>query len=306
VVTVMLGMNDGYYTNFDEDALQVFRENMESLAKTLKTKLPEVRITLIGTPPYDNVTPGEQPDWERSIDGGYDSVIVRYSQEMAKIAKRHELPFVDMHKPLVNLLKELQAYEPSLARQLIPDRIHPGNAAGLVMAAELLRAWHAPLPPSIEVEGMLLGNWPITRTFESPAAYSIESNPLTSYLFQKGNRLAFFSPPRLQIINLPLERVSLWLDDSDMGAFTQTELEKGIALPQNGEHSIVLAKLIDVRAKLRFKKWREGELASTKNADDLAKTEVEMIVNEMELEARRTKLNNATQHVLEIRKPLSE
>ena len=65
VVTVMLGMNDGYYTDFDDDGLQAFEERLETLITTLQRELPGVRITLIGSSPYDNVTPGEQPDWER-------------------------------------------------------------------------------------------------------------------------------------------------------------------------------------------------------------------------------------------------
>ena len=136
VVTVMLGMNDGYYTNFDPTAVDAFqRTAWKTLIATLESQWPGVRITLIGTSPYDNVTPGEQPEWERGIAGGYNSVVAKYSAGTREVAERHQLLFVDMNRPLVDATERLQKTDPKLARGMIPDRIHPGPQAGLLMAA---------------------------------------------------------------------------------------------------------------------------------------------------------------------------
>ena len=42
---------------------------------------------------------------------------------------------------------------PDLARQVVPDRVHPGPAGHLVMGATLLRAWNAPaLVARVEID----------------------------------------------------------------------------------------------------------------------------------------------------------
>ena len=43
-------------------------------------------------------------------------------------------------------LRRGQASDPALAQKIVPDRIHPGPAGHLLMAAALLTAWHAPAP----------------------------------------------------------------------------------------------------------------------------------------------------------------
>ena len=175
VVTVMLGMNDGYYMNYDPKHVAAFKESIEKLVDTLQQALPGVRITLIGTSPYDNVTPGDQPDWEKSINGGYNSVVARFSAAARDVAADRGLLFVDMNAPLVELLTQLQASNPELARQLIPDRIHPGAVGGLVMAARLLDAWHAPVSGhSIQIDAATVAN----------GACSIAAGPFTSIYSQ--------------------------------------------------------------------------------------------------------------------------
>ena len=51
---------------------------------------------------------------------------------------------VNFNTPIVNLLKQAETIEPSLAQKLIPRRIHPGASTQLAMAMALLQAWHAP------------------------------------------------------------------------------------------------------------------------------------------------------------------
>jgi hypothetical protein len=44
----------------------------------------------------------------------------------------------------VAVLGKALAADPAIAQKVIPDRIHPGAAGHLLMATELLKAWHAP------------------------------------------------------------------------------------------------------------------------------------------------------------------
>lgn len=307
VVTVMLGMNDGYYTNFDEKALDVFRKSIEELIATLEHQLPRVRITLIGISPYDNITPGEQPEWEKIIDGGYDSVVARYSKAMGEIAKEHDLLFVDMHAPLVQLLKQLQSENPELARELIPDRIHPGKAAGLVMAAELLKAWHAPaiedLPP---IDAKNMEDDPLIIHQKWPARFPLnDRDALTSHLFKHQESLNLFAPPRLRITDLGPGKVSLRIDDKDLGVISAEELEAGVELSEQrlpDESADTLTKLIELRNRLHFLKWRTLELAVKPQTEEIKRAVTELAAVGQELTELQSRLARPAEHVIEIRR----
>lgn len=280
VVTVMLGMNDGYYTNFDQKAVDAFRVSLETLIETLQAELPEVRITLIGTSPYDNITPGEQPDWEKNIEGGYDSVIARYSQAMRDVAEKHQLQFVDMHEPLVGLLEKLQAENPKLARELIPDRIHPGKAGGLIMAAELLKVWQAPEEvPAVEIEADQFKEGRTSANQQLPNVFPLDmGDPLTRYLMENSDLLknvegfTVFAPPVLRFNGLPANQVSLRIDGQDCGSFTAKQLSDGIPctnIPELESHAEQAGKLIDSRNRLAFIKWRYLEVPTKEESEPI-------------------------------------
>ena len=138
VATVMVGMNDGAYQKFDPAFFDVYAKGYEHLLDGMQQSLPALRVTLMQPSPYDDVT--HTPEFE----GGYNAVIARYGQFVSELAKRRNFLAVDMNAPLVTVLQKANAVQPGLAAKIIPDRIHPGAAAGLVMAAALLKAWNAP------------------------------------------------------------------------------------------------------------------------------------------------------------------
>jgi hypothetical protein len=51
---------------------------------------------------------------------------------------------VDLNSTVVESLTAVNAKDPSAARDFIPDRVHPGPAASLLMAEALLKSWNAP------------------------------------------------------------------------------------------------------------------------------------------------------------------
>jgi len=51
---------------------------------------------------------------------------------------------VDFRDPVNAGIAAVMKENPDLARQVVPDRVHPGPAGHLVMGATLLRAWNAP------------------------------------------------------------------------------------------------------------------------------------------------------------------
>ena len=138
VVTIMLGMNDAQYRPFDQQIFDTYTNGYEHIIQSLQAHLPGVRIIVIQPTPYDDVT--ESPKFP----GGYNAVLLRYSEFVRHLAAEHHLMCVDFMTPLVDLMQKAQAAEPKLAHEVIPGRVHPSALGELVMAQALLQAWNAP------------------------------------------------------------------------------------------------------------------------------------------------------------------
>lgn len=138
VVTVMLGMNDAGYRAFDQNLADTFETGYNHIVDRLTERLPGVRFTLIQPSPYDDVTraPG--------LEGGYNAVLLKYSDIVANIARRKNATVADLNAPTVAMLTTANAKDPTAAQRLLPDRVHPGGAGHLIMAGALLKAWNAP------------------------------------------------------------------------------------------------------------------------------------------------------------------
>ncbi len=137
VVTVLLGMNDGHYRALNEPTYRDFTTGYEKLVRTLKDALPQVRLVLLEPSPYDDITrPPRFP-------GGYNAVLLRFGQFISVLGQREKAMVVDLNSPIVGCLMAVNRKDPSAARDFIPDRVHPGPAASLIMAEALLKSWQA-------------------------------------------------------------------------------------------------------------------------------------------------------------------
>ncbi|HVU32934.1 MAG TPA: SGNH/GDSL hydrolase family protein [Opitutaceae bacterium] len=148
VVTIMLGMNDASYRPFDEKIFATYTAGYEHIIESLQAHLPGVRIVLIQPTPYDDIT---QPP---KFPGGYNAVLLRYSAFVRELAEKHHLECVDFMTPLVNVVTQAHAENPTLATKILPGRIHPSALGELVMAQALLQAWNAPaVVTSVSIDG---------------------------------------------------------------------------------------------------------------------------------------------------------
>jgi lysophospholipase L1-like esterase len=138
VVTILLGMNDGHYRALNEATYGDFSTGYEELVRTLKAALPQVRLTLLEPSPYDDVT---RPPL---FPGGYNGVLTRFGQFISALGESEKAMVVDLNGAVVGSLTVVNAKDPSAAQDFIPDRIHPGPAASLLMAEALLKSWNAP------------------------------------------------------------------------------------------------------------------------------------------------------------------
>src|SRR6267154_2314518 len=147
VMTIMLGMNDGSYRAFDQNIFDQYANGYQHIIDEVKKAVPGIRMTLIQPSPFDDVT--QPPKFE----GGYNSVLVRYSKFVKELAEREKLSVADLNSPVVVALEKAKSTDAELAKKIIPDRVHPGPGGHLLMAAELLKSWHAPaLVSAVEID----------------------------------------------------------------------------------------------------------------------------------------------------------
>ncbi len=138
IVTIMLGMNDGWEWPFNRKLFDIYKNGYEHIIASLQQHLPGVKIILIEPSPYDDVTHGP------GFAGGYNAVLIRYGQFVHQLAVKYHLMCVNFNKPLLEVLRKANRISHSLARKIIPGRIHPDADGQLVMAEALLKAWNAP------------------------------------------------------------------------------------------------------------------------------------------------------------------
>jgi lysophospholipase L1-like esterase len=138
VVTIMLGMNDGHYRALEKATLDAYTQGYRTIIDKIRAALPGVRVYIIRSSPFDDVTRAPQ------FPGGYDGALRKMADAVAAIADDEHLKVVDFDKSLNDGLAAVFAQDKDLARQILPDRVHPNPAGHMVMGATLLRAWHAP------------------------------------------------------------------------------------------------------------------------------------------------------------------
>jgi lysophospholipase L1-like esterase len=172
VVTIMLGMNDGYYVPYDPKYQTIYEDGYRKLLASIQTTLPQARVTLIAPTPYDEVTHGT--DFPK-----YNNTITRYAAFVKDLAAASHLQMSDFNQAISSLDTAGLAKSPSLATLLVPDRIHPSEAAHWIMAATLARTWGvSPTVSSVHLDA------------SQPAPVTTENTQVSAYTQMEG-RLAW-------------------------------------------------------------------------------------------------------------------
>jgi len=91
IVTMMLGMNDGYYMAFNQKYLDVYMDGYRKLLDAVQTGVPAARVTLISPTPYDEVTHGTEF-------AHYNEVVSRHSDFVKQWAASSHLGFCDFNQ----------------------------------------------------------------------------------------------------------------------------------------------------------------------------------------------------------------
>ncbi len=246
VVAIMLGMNDGGYKRFDPTTLAAFADGYAAIVHRLRQALPGVRLTFLLSSPFDDVS--RKPQFAP----GYDDALRRLGCYLATLGGREKATVVDFRTPLNAGLAALIASSPELARQLIPDRVHPSPAGHVVMAAALLRAWGAPaLVAHVEIDAaaravVAAENAKVSQL--APADGGVAWTQLDGALplpvsfddagielAQKaGADLEGLDAEPLLVRGLAAGRYELKIDGQSVGGFTDGELARGVNLATRG------------------------------------------------------------------------
>ena len=240
VVTIMLGMNDGYYMAFDEKYLDNFRDGYHKLVSAIESGAPTARVTLISSTPYDEITHGTEFR-------GYNEVVGRYAAFVRDLAISSHFAFSNFNEVETNLLHTGTLRNSSLAALLIPDRIHPAEASQWVMAAALANSWGvSPIVSSVQLDGaagrtVVVENTQLTDMKVGDGEYQWTQTdnalplplPLGDAMIQfvlSNSELSAMDQELLAVTGLPAASYTLKIDGKRIASFTRDQLSRGINL----------------------------------------------------------------------------
>ena len=241
-IFVMLGMNDGGYINYSERLEQNFSLWYSKLARELRSIASDANITLALTSPYDAVTKvwsGERQGFSPE----YNDALVRYGKVIATAAQKTNSEFVDCNSPLLEVLDKAKKRDLMGARGLIPDAVHPGEAASVVIASALLKSWHVSGEvSSVEVDARTnrVTNSTLCRArmtddldwlqTDERLPFPSGTHPLYALVYGVYDFNSELNRQMLKVHNLGSGKYRFWIDTTLVGEFSGQQLERGINL----------------------------------------------------------------------------
>jgi lysophospholipase L1-like esterase len=277
-MTIMLGMNDGSYRAFDERIFNTYAKGYQHIIDSVKKALPGIRITVIEPSPFDDVT--QPPQFE----GGYNAVLVRYSQFVKELADREKLSVADLNSPIVAALEKAKATDPNMAKKIIPDRVHPGPGGHLLMAEELLKSWNAPALVSAvvidagakkvadakgtAVSALKTGDEISWTQLDEELPMPVDLNdPVIALAVKSSDFFQALDQQTLKVTGLSATNYNLKIDGEEMGSFTREQLAEGInlaALPTPmAKQAAQVHKLTLKHNNIHFESWRQIQVPFT-------------------------------------------
>ncbi len=253
VVTLLFGMNDGQYRDFDPAISKVYEDGLTAIIRELKTKTG-ARMYVMTPTVYDGT---RHTSWSHT--DRYNDVLDRYTEAVKAIAHREGLSVIDLHTVTTEAL--LQAKKDDPAYTFAPDGVHPEEDGQLLMAAEILRAWGAP-PGGLELSKQ------VTPDQTGNASLSVVAplpwpEPLPSEKLRRVKPGMEIGRVLLHLTGLPSGEYKIEIDGKDAGKYTSDALSGGIPVSRLSgkatDETRALAVMVRKRADLFFWRWRQIE-----------------------------------------------
>lgn len=140
IVTLLLGMNDGNYEDYDAETFTTYAEGMTKLLDRIAGI--GARAVVMSPTMFDHhqlAMQMENPGYrfrERSFDKNYNALLAYYGGWLRERAGERGLAFADQWGPMNASTFTERRNQPDFT--LVPDAIHPAPAGHLEMAFELL------------------------------------------------------------------------------------------------------------------------------------------------------------------------
>jgi hypothetical protein len=266
MVTIMLGMNDGYYRQSQPGIFSTYADGYRHIVDSIRTNLPQANITLIQPSPFDDVTRVSK------FPGGYNGVLLQYGEFLRQLSQEKRTRLVDFNAPITRVLWLINSQSPDLAQQLIPDRVHPQEAGHWLMAESLLKSWNAPaLVSSVTLD--LSGKQPVAdasnasvadihraksslRWTETEAALPLpfaapELDPVLALTLKFSDIVTALDQELLQVRQLPSGNYDLLIDDEKIAMFSADQLSAGVNLATLETPMLKQSRLVDFETRAR-------------------------------------------------------
>ncbi|MBI3881472.1 MAG: SGNH/GDSL hydrolase family protein [Verrucomicrobia bacterium] len=133
-VTILLGMNDGSYRDYDKAIFDTYQKDMTTLLERIEAIGAKA---IVMTPTMHDARAARlRGKMLEPRDTYYNGVLALYGAWLREEAHVRGLGFVDMYSPLNNLITEARKKNPDFT--LIKDAVHPDAPGQVVMALALL------------------------------------------------------------------------------------------------------------------------------------------------------------------------
>ena len=142
VATILLGMNDGSYRDFDQATFDTYAKDMTTLLDKLDAL--KVRVFLMSPTMFDHhaaeLRMATNPKARNPEN--YNAVLAYYGKWAQEVARKRGYGFVDMYGMLNNLTTEQRKKDKDFT--FIADAIHPQDPGQFVMAYSMIDAFDEP------------------------------------------------------------------------------------------------------------------------------------------------------------------
>ena len=246
-VTILLGMNDGTYTRYEQHVFDTYQKDMTAVLD----RIAALGATAVPMTPtmHDARAARLGKRVQEPRDTYYNGVLALYGAWLREQAQVRGLGFVDMYSPLNHLTLEQRKKDADWT--MIKDAVHPGATGQVVMAVALIND----MVPRVPVSQILLqeSNGQPAATVRGGKVSDLQASgdgKLISFTFaanalpwvlppdaaegfkltRAGNR---FSNERLTIRFLKAGNYDLRIDGQSVGTYTDAQFDRGVELQEN-------------------------------------------------------------------------
>lgn len=247
-VTILLGMNDGGYKQWDPATFEAYQKGMLELLE--KIKGIGATAIVMGPTMYDHdallLNPKTKAKFDSDAGRYYNAVLAYYGTYMRDEAHERGLAYVDMFAALNDLSAQARLKDPNFT--MIPGAVHPDANGHTVMATAFVQTVNAPHVVSATIARLdAKGGWKVTTNpggktseVEGDATHLsfISDEPCLPWILPPEAAIGYklstaghhFSNESLQVQGLTPGRYELKIDGQAIGTYPAAVLAFRIEL----------------------------------------------------------------------------